>query len=741
MKLSFSLTEHDGIGRKSFPVTGGVPLPQGQLREPARLVLRDAAGARLPLQAEITARWPDGSARWVLLDFQTDLEPLATRSFTLETGEPQAPQAPLEPWGVVDGEPLPRITAETMLGSEVRLVDAQGRTWHNEPGATTIERQGALHATMRTRGLLKNPDGDRCVHWEAYTDFHRGVRWAKTRFVYWGSASDVSFIPRPATLPKPLEVAELAIVIRLARVEGRRGYCCSRSLWQGARKGVFEADHPLAHVQTDEQAWRITDTDGRVIEKGEDKSEGYAGSRIEGADGLGVALAEIWQSHPKALRVSADTLEIALWPRESVKPMRLWSGAGRAHHLYLTPYREPGGLRLFAISMMTPIQPRLELEAFNRTRVMPSLLSPANSPVPLLETLTEAMFPGFNPYSNADTMGAWGTGEWNWGDFRAPIYETRNMPIGHGEGATIWANGEAQMGYGLLLQFLRTGRSACLTMGLACASHKAGVDTIHDARQAWQIGAQHIHCLEHATAQCVTCHMWTNELALGWLLTGDRWLRSVLERTAEYLIVTNREAEPRGFQARAGGWLLIALCGCYEGLGDPRCLEVGRRVVEGLRHWIDEDHASIAIPPAGKAHSPAHLFIAMTGLADFERLTGDPAARAALLAGGKLVLERGRDSSGFFMTADAPGYRSYSQVPRWPLAQSLAPLDALYRLTGDPQWIETGLHQCRLLFKLLQAETGWREEKSWPHAGSLHYAYAFSFLESARQTGKLVDLA
>ena len=49
------------------PVRFGVPLPRGELRSPAARLI-SPGGGESAAQARVTARWPDGSARWVLID-------------------------------------------------------------------------------------------------------------------------------------------------------------------------------------------------------------------------------------------------------------------------------------------------------------------------------------------------------------------------------------------------------------------------------------------------------------------------------------------------------------------------------------------------------------------------------------------------------------------------------------------------------------------------------------------------
>ena len=71
--VQITVDEPSGVARKGWPVTSGVPLAEGALPEGAAVALYSADGGPIPLQTEVLARWPDGSARWLLLDFQLDL--------------------------------------------------------------------------------------------------------------------------------------------------------------------------------------------------------------------------------------------------------------------------------------------------------------------------------------------------------------------------------------------------------------------------------------------------------------------------------------------------------------------------------------------------------------------------------------------------------------------------------------------------------------------------------------------
>lgn len=67
-------------------MTFGVPLPEGELRSAEQVrLMRD--GAEIPAQFRATGLWrPDGSIRWLLVDFQADIGANGHNTYTLEYG-------------------------------------------------------------------------------------------------------------------------------------------------------------------------------------------------------------------------------------------------------------------------------------------------------------------------------------------------------------------------------------------------------------------------------------------------------------------------------------------------------------------------------------------------------------------------------------------------------------------------------------------------------------------------------
>ena len=65
------------------PVTGGIPLIRGAAPKGVHFALYDENDKPVPLQTTVLARWKDGSARWVLLDFPAQPAPEAKTAFKL----------------------------------------------------------------------------------------------------------------------------------------------------------------------------------------------------------------------------------------------------------------------------------------------------------------------------------------------------------------------------------------------------------------------------------------------------------------------------------------------------------------------------------------------------------------------------------------------------------------------------------------------------------------------------------
>ncbi|MCK6497922.1 MAG: hypothetical protein L6Q38_00415, partial [Nitrospira sp.] len=92
--LTFTVTEPSGVARPNWPVRGGLPLFRGELSDPSKIRLLDAAGKELPVQGGITAYWPEKTARFLCIDFTDSFKPGEEKTYTLEYGSEVSNRAP-----------------------------------------------------------------------------------------------------------------------------------------------------------------------------------------------------------------------------------------------------------------------------------------------------------------------------------------------------------------------------------------------------------------------------------------------------------------------------------------------------------------------------------------------------------------------------------------------------------------------------------------------------------------------
>src|SRR5437867_185601 len=137
------------MARQAWPAAASVPMPRGRLRDPDVWIA--APGGRATLaQARALERWPDGSIRWLLVDFLADVAAGGQATYTLHDGPP-----PNTPGGgirrearaetrVLDTGPL-RVTVPGGVATLAELAAGPHRAQPIPP--PTLHVEGAAPAT------------------------------------------------------------------------------------------------------------------------------------------------------------------------------------------------------------------------------------------------------------------------------------------------------------------------------------------------------------------------------------------------------------------------------------------------------------------------------------------------------------------------------------------------------------------------------------------------------------------
>ncbi|HMM46970.1 MAG TPA: hypothetical protein PKC12_03215 [Thiobacillaceae bacterium] len=91
--VPLEVRDNSGVARRGWPVSTGVPLPVGAVRDVSQLRLTDGAGREIPAQFTVLSRYGtrDDSLRWVLLDFQADVPAKGEIRLQLRNDRPAQP--------------------------------------------------------------------------------------------------------------------------------------------------------------------------------------------------------------------------------------------------------------------------------------------------------------------------------------------------------------------------------------------------------------------------------------------------------------------------------------------------------------------------------------------------------------------------------------------------------------------------------------------------------------------------
>jgi hypothetical protein len=174
--IKLQITEMAGIRRNQFPVSTGISLKQGELKDPAHLKLLLGA-TEVPVQATADSRWPDGSVSTLMLDFNASPGPAESLNYTLQYGDGVASSAAARGLTVTEdatgfqvGNVRFNKSASPLIASVkyrdeaiaaglngLTIVDANGQT-HDLSSvdnlSATLVKQGPLVATIRYAGTL-----------------------------------------------------------------------------------------------------------------------------------------------------------------------------------------------------------------------------------------------------------------------------------------------------------------------------------------------------------------------------------------------------------------------------------------------------------------------------------------------------------------------------------------------------------------------------------------------------------
>jgi hypothetical protein len=588
--FTITVSEHAGATGGVWPFAAGVPLPRGWVAEPSRLDLRDGKRA-LPVQARVLSRWSDGSPRWVLLDWQSELRAHGTQTFQVQRGTAAAAVSRVKTEELGD-----RIEVDTgalqfsvpkTRGALLQDVRLAGRPLLSGPVASFFVVDGKRSAAIATsarvieNGPLRVRIEVRGSAGKAFDYVARIDAYANQPYVRILHSFE-NHSPERYTA-----VQQIGIDVPLS-LSGTIEYRAGRDGGPALEGRVREA--PVDIYQEDNQGFHHGPA------KGEGRLAGWVDLH-DGARGVALVARYLWQEYPQSVQLRATGLTYNLWAPQAPVPAKVGMGAAKTHELVLHFHdagRQPASL---LEGLSAPVFGHVDAEWTVRSAALRNGVAPR----PATKAFLSELGAGYARYVQHADREAWddsgtvscntspahGPGErrrqgfygmFNWGDWNFPGYHDDT------KGCDAWGNLEYDMTQVLALAYAATGEWRYLDGMTAAARHFTDVDRIHYARErpAW-VGMNHPKNPLHFAFELGGVdlgHTWTEGLLSYYAFTGDDRALDAARGIATYLIGRLRQGVLKG-NPRQWGWPQIALVGVYEMTGDQRyrsaALEYARR--------------------------------------------------------------------------------------------------------------------------------------------------------------------
>ncbi|MBM3474089.1 MAG: hypothetical protein FJX75_12540 [Armatimonadetes bacterium] len=703
VSVPVSLLEDAGVARPASPISFGFPCPEGGVFDLTQLRVLGAEGREIPAQFTATAFWPDGSLKWVLVDFAADLKPGEDRSCTIELGSSVKRAASPTPLKVSDeaGQvtvvtgPLRAVLDKQRfnLFREVAFdangdgkfaaeeealepspegmvfVDEHGKVFASSglpPDSMAIEEQGPQKVVVRVEGRYAAADGETYMRYLARLTFRASssrvtVAWTHLNDYLKTEFTDFTSLILPLVPTGGLKQSSVYLTDDAGKLQARDAKTLS----------LFQKDDQQSLLTTEAG----TTTSGRA--PGVMRCGGGRGT-------VTVALHDFWQRWPKGLSADGQQARIELLP---VQPGPDY-GTDLPHYLLFNlcsgKYRLKWGMAFTERLTLDfdpqaapeasyadankPVVPVLPAEWYAKTRALGRIAAPL-----------EKQFAVWDKYA-ADGFRAYMTQK-----ERAREYGFLNYGDWYGERGRNWGNNEYDLAHGLFQQFLRTGNREYFRWALVAARHQADVDIIHAYPDAFYVGGMVPHSVGHTGAWTertthgtwetrydgmvtgANGHNWADGMVDAWCLTGEAdIMQSTLELGEHVTWAMSPTFQALGTHERSAGWSLKSIMAIYQQTYDPEYLgAAGRIAAVALKEQkLDQGGAWPHILPLDHSNQQPNVVgnnlfligVLLGGMQAYDEAVHDAAVEKSLTSGAQWVAKSWDEGAGgwpYSATTDA----------------------------------------------------------------------------------------
>ena len=512
--VSLFIGEQEGTRRVNEPVTVGLPFAQHMVFVPDCLTLWDTDGREVPCQVRAIARWFDDSVKWLLLDFQANVEANSQTSYDLRFDSDKS--LPCTATSLSVRELKEHLIVETgratfllnrqlckpfdhVVIEEAELLSTQGSSLvlTGEGGQVctpyiddlAVETKGPLRVTIKARGEFRARCGAVLARFAARLSFYQGSAFVEMQMTLhnpqaarhprglWdlGDKGSIYFKDLSLRLPLQRQTAPRVVWTTHCPLPPVTDTLNDLEIYQDSSGG--ENWQSTNHVNRFGEV--MQKLRGYTVRAGESLIEqGYRATPIVAVHGeIGAVAATIdkfWQNFPKAIEAHGNELNVGLFPRQHNDVFELQGGEQKTHTVYLG-FSGQGEEAMDLAWTRARLVPRATPEWYAESRAC-SYLSPVSedSNVECRELIDNAISGPRSFPARREIID-----EYGWRHF-GDLYADHEA-VGHKGPRPLVAhyNNQYDAIYGAIVQYFRSGDSRWFELVTDLARHVIDIDIYH----------------------------------------------------------------------------------------------------------------------------------------------------------------------------------------------------------------------------------------------------------------------
>jgi PcRGLX-like N-terminal RIFT barrel domain len=514
LSVSLLIEERSGIRRAAEPISVGIPFERGALMRPKSLVLSDANGQCRALQSVALAHWSDESVKWLLLDFQADVEPNGTAVYRICPGETTCPED--HGGNILVAETLERFVVNTgratfsvnrclykpfdavqVNGTELLSDEGTSFVLSGEDGTAylpyiddiVLETNGPVRATINAQGNVQSAAGKSLARFIARLSFYadsgfvemritlRNPRAARHPGGLWDLGDEGSIYFKDLSLHMPLKEQSSPEICWTTHPlqEGTTLAGDSVEIYQDSSGG--ENWHSTNHVNRFGQVmqsfrgYRVLAKEA-LIEEGLRATPTITMYRENG--GVAGAIEKFWQNFPKAIEANRNKLTLRLFPCQYNDVFELQGGEQKSHTLYVE-FSGPGEKRPDLGWVHDRLIPQATTDWYSKSKAC-NYLTPRSQTYNLqcLQLIDTAIDGPQSFFARREIID-----EYGWRHF-GDLYADHEA-VGHTDDTPLVAhyNNQYDVIYGAIVQYLRGGDKRWFELASDLARHVIDIDIYH----------------------------------------------------------------------------------------------------------------------------------------------------------------------------------------------------------------------------------------------------------------------